>query len=245
MENYIEKSVNYLKEKVQKREERNKEVANLTSMYNTLMAHYENNKQKETSGDILNDIMEIRSELKFLTEYNEFSEKVIMENAPLFDIKVCDLLEKVGEQLDKKYGDANGYKRIDSAQFDHYENTEYDDFGEYTCYSHTMDAGFKIYHKGGLYKEVMLPAISFGPIDCRLSDNYIFENENVNLLTSGLIGAKSGEFKTSDWQDLFWDIYKENFKYEMNRKLINGEQPHMHDCYSSEFNRMKKTELGE
>ena len=223
----VEKTIENLKDKINTSEHYKKEQKQKEATLATLLNRYEMVKGKEHSGDILNEILEIKDELSFLKKYNADLDKVISDHtAWFFNIKVCDLISKMGDKLDSMYSQNKGYNRETKTNFERYERVEYDDFGEYNTYSHTMDAGFKITNPD---KEIELPTFSFGCVDCPLSSEYIFENENVNLYNAGLINIKDGEFASEEWQNFFWDIYKDNLRSALRaQENINDGQAFEH-----------------
>ena len=223
----VEKTIENLKDKINISEHYKQEQKQKEAILATFMNRYTEAQGKNHSGDILNEIFDIKEELSFWKKYNADLDKAISDHTTLFfNIKVRDLISKMGDKLDEMYSQNKGYKRETKTNFERYERVEYDDFGEYNTYSHTMDVGFKITNPD---KEIALPTFSFGCIDCPLSSEYIFENENVNLYNAGLINIKDGEFASEEWQNFFWDIYKDNLRSALRaQENINDGQAFEH-----------------
>lgn len=154
-------------------------------------------------------------------EYDNCTERLFANK--LFNVTINELLTAIGRKLDSEYGYNRKYKRDLYLNFEKYEREEdCDDEAEnyaYTMYSQTVEAGFETKSPD---RKWILPTIAFDEREYLMSKNYMLQEETVNLIDQQLIGADSGEFARTKWQDLFWAVYRSHLRNLVREARYSG-----------------------
>lgn len=150
--------------------------------------------------------------LKYYKERLDSYNQKINESTYLFDVKIGDLLYAMGKKLDRDYGENEKFEKSLIFDIECYERENVaEEYPEdvYIEFSQVLHMGYETKHPK---KQVLLPVISLGERPYMMGEEYIKKEETINLLDECLIGAKNNEFASEDWQDVFWNVYRDNLR---------------------------------